>query len=60
MATDAARVQAGTPGVSGPSPNAWRAISAWGLAAIIFLLARGFDPQYSMFWVFGLAFGFVL
>ena len=60
MATDAARVQAGTPGVSGPSPNAWRAISAWGLAAIIFLLARGSDPQYSMFWVFGLAFGFVL
>ena len=60
MATDAARVQAGTPGASGPSPNAWRAISAWGLAAVIFLLARGSDPQYSMFWVFGLAFGFVL
>ena len=60
MAIDAARVQAGTPGTSGPSPNAWRAISAWGLAAVIFLLARGSDPQYSMFWVFGLAFGFVL
>ena len=60
MATDATRVQAETPGVSGPSPNARRAISAWGLAAIIFLLARGLDPQYSMFWVFGLAFGLVL
>ena len=48
------------PGASGPSPDAWRAISAWGLAAVLFLLARGFDPQYSMFWVFGLAFGFVL
>ncbi len=60
MVTDAARVRAETPGVGGPSPNAWRAVSAWGLAAIIFLLARGFDPQYSMFWVFGLAFGFVL
>ncbi len=60
MATEAARVQAATPGVGGPSRNALRAVSAWGLAATIFVVARGFDTQYSMFWAFGLAFGFVL
>jgi len=40
--------------------DAARALAAWGSAAAIFVAAHGIDPQFSMYWAFGLAFGFVL
>jgi uncharacterized membrane protein YedE/YeeE len=36
------------------------AAAAWALAAAVFVWAHGTNPQLSMFWAFGLAFGFVL
>jgi len=33
---------------------------AWTAAALIFVWAHNVDTQYSMYWVFGLGFGFVL
>jgi uncharacterized protein len=43
-----------------PSGDALRALLAWALAAIVFFAAHTTDTQFSRFWVFGLAFGFVL
>lgn len=60
MATEAARAPAAASGVGGPSRNVLRAISAWALAAVVFVGAHNVDTQFSMFWAFGLAFGFVL
>ena len=37
-----------------------QAATAWTAAALIFVWAHNVDTQYSMFWVFGLGFGFVL
>ncbi len=36
------------------------AVIAWTVAAVVYVVVHGFDTQFSMFWVFGLAFGFVL
>ena len=33
---------------------------AWVVAGVVYVLARGRDTEFAMFWVFGLAFGFVL
>ncbi len=35
-------------------------LAAWALAVAVFVAAHRVDTQYSMFWVFGLGFGFVL
>lgn len=35
-------------------------LSAWALALVVFVAAHRVNTQYSMFWVFGLGFGFVL
>ncbi|MBM4184398.1 MAG: YeeE/YedE family protein [Gemmatimonadetes bacterium] len=40
--------------------NAAQALTAWAAAAAVFVWAHGTNPQLSMFWAFGLAFGFVL
>jgi uncharacterized membrane protein YedE/YeeE len=40
--------------------SAMSAVVAWALAAVVFVWAHGVNPQLSMFWMFGLAFGFVL
>lgn len=40
--------------------NVGRALGAWAVAGVVYVLARSADPQFSMFWTFGLAFGFVL
>ncbi len=40
--------------------NAIFAAAAWALAAAVFAWSHGTNPQLSMFWAFGLAFGFVL
>jgi len=40
--------------------NAIRALSAWAVGAAIFVAAHNIDTQFSMYWAFGLAFGFVL
>jgi hypothetical protein len=40
--------------------NTLTAAGAWALAAAVFVWAHGVNSQLSMFWVFGLAFGFVL
>lgn len=60
MATEAVGVQAAASGAGGPSRNAWRATAAWALAGVVFVWAHDFDTQFSMYWAFGLAFGFVL
>lgn len=60
MATEAVAVQARTSGAGGPSRNALRATAAWALAGVVFVWAHNFDTQFSMYWAFGLAFGFVL
>ena len=46
-----------TPGVT---RHAAQAAAAWAAAAAVFVWAHGTNPQLSMFWAFGLAFGFVL
>jgi hypothetical protein len=40
--------------------RATRAAIAWAAAALVFVWAHSVDTQYSMYWVFGLGFGFVL
>lgn len=60
MATEAASLPTATSEVRGVSRQALRAISAWTLAAAVFVWAHTVDTQFSMFWAFGLAFGFVL
>ncbi len=35
-------------------------LTAWAAAAVVYLVAHAVDTEFSMFWVFGLAFGFVL
>ncbi len=40
--------------------NAARAVTVWVAAVVVYLVARAADTEFSMFWVFGLAFGFVL
>jgi uncharacterized protein len=40
--------------------NVWRGAGAWAVAAAIYVLTRGTDTQFAMYWAFGLAFGFVL
>ena len=40
--------------------NTGLAVTAWGAAAVVYVAARAVDTEFSMFWVFGLAFGFVL
>jgi len=60
MTTDAARVPTLTSGAKLPSRQTLGAMVAWTLAVVVFLVARGADVEYSRFWIFGLAFGFVL
>lgn len=60
MPTEVAGLQSATSGLGAPSGNAVRAISAWTAAAVVFVVAHNADTQFSMFWTFGLAFGFVL
>jgi uncharacterized membrane protein YedE/YeeE len=36
------------------------ALAAWSLAAVVYVVAHATDTQFSMYWAFGLAFGFVL
>jgi len=40
--------------------NAVLALLAWGLASVLFVVLHNLDTQFSMYWGFGLAFGFVL
>ena len=40
--------------------NVWVASVAWVVAGVVYVVARGRDTEFAMFWVFGLAFGFVL
>ena len=40
--------------------NAALALTAWATAAVVYGAAHAVDTEFSMFWVFGLAFGFVL
>lgn len=40
--------------------KATSAVIAWSVAALIFVWAHQVDTQYSMYWIFGLGFGFVL
>ena len=35
-------------------------LTAWAVAAVVYVAAHAVDTEFSMFWVFGLAFGFVL
>ncbi len=35
-------------------------LTAWAAAAVVYVAAHAVDTEFSMFWVFGLAFGFVL
>jgi uncharacterized membrane protein YedE/YeeE len=46
--------------MTGTGRNTSLALTAWGLAAVVYLAAHAVDTEFSMFWVFGLAFGFVL
>ena len=36
------------------------ALMAWATAAVVYVAAHAEDTEFSMVWVFGLAFGFVL
>lgn len=60
MSAEAAGVGAAISGRSGPSGNVLRAVLAWTAAALVFVAARSADVQFSMYWAFGLAFGFAL
>lgn len=60
MATEATQVGAAISERGGPSRNVVRAAVAWTLAAAVFAGAHSVDVQFSMYWAFGLAFGFVL
>ena len=40
--------------------NSTLALIAWATAAGVYVTAHTVDTEFSMFWVFGLAFGFVL
>ena len=40
--------------------NSAFALMAWATAASVYVTAHAVDTEFSMFWVFGLAFGFVL
>ena len=40
--------------------NTGLAVTAWATAAVVYVAAHAVDTEFSMFWVFGLAFGFVL
>lgn len=60
MATEAPPARAATSGLNGSSRNAVRGVAAWTVAAVVFVWAHDVDPQFSLFWGFGLAFGFVL
>lgn len=42
------------------SVNTILALTAWAAAAVVYVVARAQDTEFAMFWVFGLAFGFVL
>ena len=35
-------------------------LTAWAVATVVYVAAHAVDTEFSMFWVFGLAFGFVL
>lgn len=60
MAAETARPGSGATSTGTPSHDALRAVAAWLLAAVVWVAAHGYDTQFSRFWVFGLAFGFVL
>jgi uncharacterized membrane protein YedE/YeeE len=60
VASEAARVRSATSGPGAPSRGALGAIAAWTLAGVVLLWTLDFDTQFARFWVFGLAFGFVL
>ena len=56
---------AGTLSTRGePAPRVTRntalALTAWAVAALVYVIARLTDAEFSLFWAFGLAFGFVL
>jgi uncharacterized membrane protein YedE/YeeE len=40
--------------------NVAYAVAAWALAALVFVVVHRVDTQFSMYWIFGLGFGFVL
>ena len=40
--------------------NTTLALIAWAMAVVVYVVAHAADTEFSMFWVFGLAFGFVL
>ena len=40
--------------------NTARGLMAWATAAVVYVAAHAVDTEFSMFWAFGLAFGFVL
>jgi uncharacterized membrane protein YedE/YeeE len=42
------------------SRSAWFAVAVWAAAAGIYIVTHRVDTQFAMYWVFGLAFGFVL
>ena len=60
MVTEAARIPTAASGTGVLPPNAMRALAAWALAAVVFVWAHNRDTQFSMYWAFGLAFGFTL
>ena len=49
----------GPPSARG-NRNAALALTAWAFAVVVYVVAHAADTEFSMFWVFGLAFGFVL
>jgi len=60
MTPDGSAAAAVAEARSGLPRDAVRALAAWTLAAVIFVGAHQLDTQFSMYWGFGLAFGFVL
>ena len=47
-------------GGSGTARNAALGLTAWAVAALIYVVAHAADVEFSLNWAFGLAFGFVL
>jgi uncharacterized protein len=61
MATETTTGVIGMSARGAPFPrNAVLGLVAWAIAAGVFVVAHEIDTQYSMYWMFGLGFGFVL
>ena len=60
MAVEAIQSAAIRPRSQGANRNTTIALAAWAIAVVVYVVAHAADTEFSMFWVFGLAFGFVL